>query len=112
MSFLPEPFDHPYEINPKFSSSVAYFSMEFAIDQTLKTFSGGLGFLAGSHMRSAYDLKQNLVGIGMLWTYGYYQQTRGEDREMAVQRRKNIYHFLEDPEIEFLITVHDHPVWV
>ena len=112
MSFLPEPFTHPYEINPKFSTSVAYFSMEFAIDQTLKTYSGGLGFLAGSHMRSAYELKQNLVGIGMLWTYGYYQQTRGEDREMAVQRRKNIYHFLEDPGVEFQITVHDHPVWV
>jgi starch phosphorylase len=112
MSFLPEPFDHPYEINPKFTTSVAYFSMEFAIDQTLKTFSGGLGFLAGSHMRSAFELKQNLVGIGMLWTYGYYQQTRGEDREMAVQRRKNIYHFLEDHDIEFQITVHDHPVWV
>lgn len=112
MSFLPAPFTHPYEIDPKFSTSVAYFSMEFAIDQTLKTYSGGLGFLAGSHMRSAYDLKQNLVGIGMLWTYGYYQQTRGEYREMAVQRRRNLYHFLEDPGIEFQVTVHDHPVWV
>lgn len=112
MSFLPAPFTHPYEVDPKFSTSVAYFSMEFAIDQTLKTYSGGLGFLAGSHMRSAYDLKQNLVGIGMLWTYGYYQQTRGEDREMAVQRRKNFYHFLEDPDIKFQVTVHDHPVWV
>jgi starch phosphorylase len=112
MSFLPEKFAHPYNIDPKFDKSVAYFSMEFAIDQTLKTYSGGLGFLAGSHMRSAYELKQNLVGIGMLWTYGYYNQTRGEDREMAVQRRRNVYHFLEDPGIEFEITVHSHPVWV
>ena len=112
MSFLPEPFSHPYEVDPRFNTSVAYFSMEFAIDQTLKTYSGGLGFLAGSHMRSAYDLKQNLIGIGMLWTYGYYQQTRGEDREMAVQRRKNFYHFLEDHDIKFQVTVHDHPVWV
>jgi starch phosphorylase len=112
MSFLPEPYTHPYTIDPKFEKSVAYFSMEFAIDQTLKTYSGGLGFLAGSHMRSAYELKQNLVGIGILWTYGYYNQTRGEDREMAVQRRRNVYHFLEDPGIEFEITVHSHPVWV
>jgi len=112
MSFLPAPFTHPYEVDPKFKTSVAYFSMEFAIDQTLKTYSGGLGFLAGSHMRSAYDLRQNLVGISMLWTYGYYQQTRGEDCEMAVQRRKNLYHFLEDPDIRFQVTVHDHPVWV
>lgn len=58
------------------SKSVAYFSMEFAIDQSLKIYSGGLGFLAGSHMRSAFELKQNLVGIGMLWKYGYYDQVR------------------------------------
>ena len=112
MSFLPDKFAHPYKIDPAFSKSVAYFSMEFAIDQTLKIYSGGLGFLAGSHMRSAYDLKQNVCGIGILWTYGYYNQTRGENREMAVQRSKNAYHFLEDHEIEFQIRVHDHPVWV
>jgi len=112
MSFLPEPFTHPYEIDPNYKTSVAYFSMEYAIDQGLKIYSGGLGFLSGSHMRSAYDLKQNLAGIGILWTYGYYHQIRGEDREMAVQRRKNVYHFLEDPGIEFRVTVHDHPVWV
>lgn len=112
MSFLPGKFAHPYEIDPRFETSAAYFSMETAIDQGLKIYSGGLGFLAGSHMRSAYELKQNVVGIGMLWTYGYYHQIRGEDREMAVQRRKNSYHFLEDPGIEFQVTVHDHPVWV
>ena len=112
MSFLPGEFAHPYEINPEFKTSVAYFSMEYAIDQVLKIYSGGLGFLAGSHMRSAHDLKQNVVGIGILWSYGYYHQIRGEEREMAVQRRKNLYHFLEDHDIEFQIHVHDHPVWV
>lgn len=112
MSFLPEKFAHPYQIDPRFSKGVAYFSMEFAIDQTLKIYSGGLGFLAGSHMRSAHDLKQNVCGIGILWTYGYYNQTRGENREMAVQRSKLSYHFLDDPGIEFQIRVHDHPVWV
>lgn len=112
MSFLPGVFAHPYPIDPRFETSVAYFSMETAIDQTLKIYSGGLGFLAGSHMRSAYDLKQNVVGIGMLWTYGYYHQVRGEAHEMAVQRRKNSYHFLQDPGIEFEVLVHNHPVWV
>ena len=112
MSFLPGDFAHPYQIDPRFETSVAYFSMECAIDQGLKIYSGGLGFLAGSHMRSAYELKQNVVGIGMLWTYGYYHQIRGEDREMTVQHRKNDYHFLEDPGIEFEVEVHGHPVWV
>lgn len=112
MSFLPGRFAHPYRIDPRFETSVAYFSMEAAIDQGLKTYSGGLGFLAGSHLRSAFDLRQNLVAIGMLWTYGYYHQIRGEDREMAVQRRRHTYHFLEDPGIEFEVEVHGHPVWV
>jgi len=112
MSFLPEPFQHPYEINPKYKKSVVYFSSEFAIDQALKIYSGGLGFLAGSHMRSAYDLKQNLIGIGILWSYGYYNQARGEDRGMAVQKRRKIYHFLQDTGIKYTIKIHDADVWV
>lgn len=112
MSFLPEPYSHDYEIAPEFSKSVAYFSMEFGIDQALKTYSGGLGFLAGSHMRSARELKQNVVGIGMLWTFGYYNQVRGEEREMAVQYMKKEYSFLQDTGISFPVTVHDHPVQV
>lgn len=54
-----------FKPNKKYTKAVAYFSMEFAIDQSLKIYSGGLGFLAGSHMRSAYEMKQNLLGIGM-----------------------------------------------
>jgi len=111
-SFLPAPFSHHYEINPKFAKSAVYFSSEFAIDQSFKTYSGGLGFLAGSHMRSAADLKQNLCGIGILWTYGYYNQARGEDRELAVQFRKKEYAFLQDTGIRFTVPVHGHPVWV
>ncbi|GAB3275343.1 alpha-glucan family phosphorylase [Larkinella harenae] len=86
--------------------------MEFAIDQALKTYSGGLGFLAGSHMRSAYELKQNVIGIGILWKYGYYDQTRKTDNAMDVQFREKIYSFLEDTGITFTIEVHHTPVWV
>ncbi len=111
-SFLPAPFAHSYAIDPKFSKSAVYFSCEFAIDQSFKIYSGGLGFLAGSHMRSASDLKQNLAGIGILWTYGYYNQVRGEDGEMAVQFRKKTYSFLQDTGIRFTVQVHGHPVWV
>lgn len=111
-SFLPAPFAHRYEIDPRFSKSAAYFSCEFAIDQIFKIYAGGLGFLAGSHMRSAADLRQNLTGIGILWTYGYYNQVRGEDSELAVQFRKNSYSFLQDTGIRFTVPVHDHPVWV
>lgn len=58
--------------------------MEFAVKQPLKIYSGGLGFLAGSHMRSAYELRQNLIGIGILWKYGYYDQGRNADESLNV----------------------------
>ena len=111
-SFLPKPFAHNYEIAAEYGKSAAYFSSEFAMDQSFKIYSGGLGFLAGSHMRSAAALKQNLVGIGILWTYGYYNQVRGEEGELAVQFRKNSYAFLQDTGIRFTVPVHGHPVWV
>jgi len=111
-SFLPKPFTHHYEIAPEYAKSAVYFSCEFGIDQSFKVYSGGLGFLAGSHMRSAADLKQNLCGIGILWTYGYYSQARGEDRELAIQFRKKEYAFLQDTGIRFTVPVHGHPVWV
>jgi starch phosphorylase len=86
--------------------------MEFAVHQPLKTYSGGLGFLAGSHMRSAYELQQNMVGIGILWKYGYYDQERNQDQTLDVAWNEKHYSFLEDTGIKFQITVHEHPVWV
>lgn len=105
-------FHHPYDYATGFEKRVAYFSMEFGIDQALKTFSGGLGYLAGSHMRSAYDLRQNLLGVGILWKYGYYDQTRRQDHSMEVLFAERIYNFLDDPEIKFTISVDNHLVLV
>ncbi len=105
-------FEVPYEINEKYKKKAAYFSMEFAIHQPLKIYSGGLGFLSGSHMRSAYELKQNLVGIGILWKYGYYDQTRNQDQTLQPAWMEKSYSFLEDIGFKFQILVHDAPVWV
>ncbi|MGI4864718.1 MAG: alpha-glucan family phosphorylase [Janthinobacterium lividum] len=96
----------------KYKTPAAYFSMEFALDQALKTYSGGLGFLAGSHMRSAYELKQNLVGISILWSYGYYDQTRNPDQSMKADFIQKNYSFLEDTGIVFPIIIHDSEVHV
>ncbi len=112
MKNLPEQFAHPYSFAPKFKKSVAYFSMEFAIDQALKTYSGGLGFLAGSHMRSAYQTKQNLIGIGMLWKFGYYDQVRNTDNSMAVQFREKMYSFLQDTGVRFQMNIQNRAVTV
>ena len=102
----------PFSINKDYSKKVAYFSMEFAIDQALKIYSGGLGFLAGSHMRSGYNLKQDLVGIGILWKFGYYDQARNHDQTLNPTWTKKMYSFLEDTGIKFQIDIHDAPVWV
>jgi glycogen phosphorylase len=111
-SFLPSRFAHLYEIDPQYAKSVAYFSMEFAIDQSFKIYSGGLGFLAGSHMRSAAALRQNFCGIGIFWTCGYYNQTRGEGREMAVQFRRKHPAFLRETGIQFTLRIYDQEVLV
>ena len=105
-------FSMPYSINPDYSKKAAYFSMEFAIDQALKIYSGGLGFLAGSHMISAYNLKQDLVGLGILWKFGYYDQARNHDQTLQPTWTRKMYSFLEDTGIKFQIDIHSAPVWV
>ncbi len=109
---LPEKYRHPYSFHKKYQKPAVYFSMEFAIDQSLKIYSGGLGFLAGSHMRSAYDLKQNLIGIGILWKKGYYDQYLKEDLSMGSLFREKNYSFLEDTNIRFTIKINNHDVWI
>lgn len=105
-------FEIPYSIDPAYSKKVAYFSMEFAIDQALKIYSGGLGFLAGSHMRSAYNLKQDMIGIGILWKLGYYDQARNQDQTLKPVWTQKGYSFLEDTGLKFQIEVHSSLVWV
>jgi starch phosphorylase len=102
----------PYKFDKKYSKPVAYFSMEFAVDQPLKIYSGGLGFLAGSHLRSAYELKQNLIGIGILWKKGYYDQERNQDQTLKVSFRDKDYFFLTDTNIIYPITIHGSKVFV
>ncbi|WP_149242108.1 alpha-glucan family phosphorylase [Dyadobacter sp. 32] len=106
------PFTNPITPDKKYNKSVAYFSMEFALDQALKTYSGGLGFLAGSHMKSVYALKQNLIGVGMLWKYGYYDQGRKLDSSMQPEFHEKIYHFLKDTGVRFQIPILGKQVWV
>ena len=101
-----------FPINPQYDKLVAYFSMEFAVDQALKTYSGGLGFLAGSHLRSAYELKQHLFGVGILWKYGYYDQGRNEEGLMKPYFITKDYSFLTDTGILFAIQIHNSPVFI
>ncbi|MCC7366749.1 MAG: alpha-glucan family phosphorylase [Dehalococcoidia bacterium] len=58
---------------------IAYFSLEFALTESLPVYSGGLGVLAGDHLKSASDLGLPLVGVGLLYREGYFQQALGPD---------------------------------
>ena len=59
--------------------SVAYFSMEFGIHNSLKIYSGGLGMLAGDYIKEASDSNVDMCGIGFLYRFGYFKQTLSMD---------------------------------
>jgi starch phosphorylase len=59
--------------------SVAYFSPEFGISEALPQYSGGLGVLAGDHLKAASDLGVPLVGIGLFYRHGYFRQSLSTD---------------------------------
>jgi starch phosphorylase len=58
---------------------VAYFSMEFGLSEALPIYSGGLGMLAGDHLKSACDLDVPMVGVGLLYQQGYFRQVVADD---------------------------------
>ena len=57
----------------------AYFCAEYGVHNSLPTYSGGLGILAGDHLKSASDLNVPLVAVGLLYRYGYFRQKIGHD---------------------------------
>jgi starch phosphorylase len=58
---------------------IAYFSTEYGLHETIQGYAGGLGVLAGDHIKEASDLGIPLVGLGFLYTLGYFRQTITED---------------------------------
>ncbi len=54
--------------------SIAYFSMEYGLDTSLKIYSGGLGILAGDYLKESSDMLVNMTGVGLLYRYGYFTQ--------------------------------------
>jgi glycogen phosphorylase len=59
--------------------TVAYFSPEFGVSESLPLYSGGLGVLAGDHLKAASDLGVPLIGVGLLYRQGYFRQTLNSD---------------------------------
>ncbi len=67
-SYMAKASEKPQEL-------VAYFSMEYGLHDTVKIFSGGLGMLAGDYLKEASDSNYNIVGVGLLYRYGYFTQS-------------------------------------
>ncbi|MGP3981031.1 alpha-glucan family phosphorylase [Streptomyces sp. KR80] len=61
--------------DPELPAAIAYFSPEFGITAALPQYSGGLGILAGDHLKAASDLGVPLIGVGLLYRHGYFRQS-------------------------------------
>jgi glycogen phosphorylase len=74
------------------TSLIAYFSAEFGIHESLPIYSGGLGMLAGDHLKSASDLGIPLVGVGLLYQKGYFRQYLNTDGWQQEHYFENDFH--------------------
>ncbi len=63
-----------YDTLVSYKGAIAYFSMEFGIHESIPLFAGGLGILAGDHLKASSDMEMPLVGIGLLYRQGYFRQ--------------------------------------
>ncbi|MDR0339151.1 MAG: alpha-glucan family phosphorylase [Desulfovibrio sp.] len=72
--YLAAPSPFKFEDVPAGQPAIAYFSLEFGVSLCLPIYSGGLGILAGDHLKSASDLNVPLVGIGLAYAQGYFRQ--------------------------------------
>src|SRR5688572_29573414 len=75
-------------------ATIAYFSMEYGLHESLPIYSGGLGVLAGDHMKTASDLGLPLVGIGLAYAEGYFRQVLNHDGLQGERYPLNDWHRL------------------
>jgi phosphorylase/glycogen(starch) synthase len=80
------------------SPKIAYFSMEFGLHTSLKIYSGGLGVLAGDYLKEASDRNADIVGIGLLYRYGYFtQQLSSTGQQIVAYDQQNFTQTLATP---------------
>ena len=89
---------------------VAYFCMEYGLDNSFKAYAGGLGILAGDYMKGAKDHNFPIVGIGIKWKQGYTDQYVTEDGRVYDSYYNYEYDFLEDTGVTVSVTIRDQEV--
>jgi glycogen phosphorylase len=90
---------------PSRTPHVAYFCMEFGLDESFPIYSGGLGILAGDFIKSASDLKLPVVAVGLLWEHGYSLQRIGPDGQPYEEFPRFDYSFLRDTGVHVRVNV-------
>jgi starch phosphorylase len=98
---LPRWYQQLSEARPGMPGSIAYFSPEFGITEVLPQYSGGLGILAGDHLKAASDLGVPIVGVGLLYRAGYFSQSLSREG-WQMERYPSI-----DPHGMPLVLLHD-----
>jgi starch phosphorylase len=106
-------YDKNYRDKLKGDFLIAYFSAEFGISESLPIYSGGLGILAGDHLKSSSDLGIPLVGVGLLYQQGYFRQYLNVDGWQQEEYPENDFYNIPVEEVmtngqEMFISV-DYP---
>ncbi|MBN1662168.1 MAG: alpha-glucan family phosphorylase [Deltaproteobacteria bacterium] len=73
----------------RWSSPIAYFSTEYGVHESIPIYSGGLGVLSGDHLKTASDLNIPMVGIGLLYKYGFFKQVIDKNGVQVTQYAEN-----------------------
>lgn len=89
---------------------IAYFCMEYGLDDKLKTYAGGLGILAGDYMKGARDHDFPIVGLGLKWKQGYTDQYIDKDGKPYDSYKNQNYDFLEDTGVEVSVKIRQRDV--
>ena len=85
--------------------NVAYFCMEYGIDQRFKAYAGGLGILAGDYLKGAHDHQYPIIGIGIRWKQGYTEQKIDASGNAYDSYHNYKYDFLEDTGITVTVNI-------
>ncbi|MBU3188668.1 alpha-glucan family phosphorylase [Clostridium bowmanii] len=84
---------------------VAYFCMEYGLNSDFKAYAGGLGILAGDHLKGAKDLNLPLVGIGLKWKQGYTEQLIDKNGKAYDTYHNYTYNFLKDTGVKVTVKI-------
>ncbi|AAK78833.1 starch phosphorylase [Clostridium acetobutylicum] len=89
---------------------IAYFSMEYAIDASIKTYAGGLGILAGDYLKGSKDYNYPIIGIGIKWKQGYTDQLIDENSNVYDTYHNYKYDFLKDTKLKVKVKIYEKDV--